>query len=121
MTEAEMMQRVVAILTQARDLADQYDESSAEDSDEVRPEAEMIGEFVLEAIEPGPVGVRTDRPQDVANAVTAAIQPRVGLLVACFSAAFTQLASRYDESEGDGASAALLRELALQWEMEDGE
>jgi hypothetical protein len=117
-----MMQRVVAILTQARAFADRYDEIEAEDgSDDVTPETEMIGEFIVETLQPGPVQTPTDHPQDVADAVVGAMQPRVGVLLSCFTAAFTELSVRYDEAKGDGATTELLRELALRWELEDGE
>lgn len=114
-----MMQRVVAILTQARAFADRYGEAE-DDSEDVTPETEMIGEFIVETLQPGPVQAPTDHPQDVADAVIGAMQPRVGVLLACFTAAFTELSVRYDEAEGDGAAAELLRELALRWELEDG-
>lgn len=116
--DTEMMQRVIAILTQAREVADLY--QADDESDELSPQAEMMGELIVEALQPGAVTTTSPRPQDVADAVIAAMQPRVGLLVACFTAAFTHIAHRYDEAVGEGSSAEALRQFVINWELDDG-
>ncbi|NKQ28426.1 hypothetical protein [Streptomyces galbus] len=116
-TEAETMRRVVAILTQATEMA-------AAGVDEIGGEryaarAELVAEFVVEAMRAGTVAPAGADPRAVATAVAAAFQERLGALVACFSAAYVSLARHHDSGDTGVSSADVLRRLALAVESND--
>lgn len=116
MTDTEMMQRVVAILTQAREIAEAWEEDEERDLTE---QSDLIGELIAETMRLNAITPASAAPQDVADAVAAALQPRIGLLAACFTAAFTRLAAEHDAGKPDANSADVLRRLVLEWELDD--
>jgi hypothetical protein len=118
MTETEMMQRVVAILTQARETADRYDEDI--DRDDLDADHELMGELIAEVLRVDGITAKDPSPQAVADAVMAAVQPRIGLLAGCFIAAYVTLAYEHDARGSAPSSVELLRDMALRWEL-DGE
>ncbi|MFJ4483795.1 hypothetical protein ACIP3D_15755 [Streptomyces longwoodensis] len=116
-TEAETMRRVVAILTQATEMAAApVDEIGGE---RYAAQAELVAEFVVEAMRPGTVAPAGTSPQAVAAAVAASFQDRLGALVACFSAAYASLAHHHDNGDTGTSSADVLRRLALEIESND--
>jgi predicted nucleic acid-binding protein len=114
MTEVEMMQQVVAILTQTREISDNLEDID-EDSD-VSEASLRAGELIAEVLRVDGITISDPHPQAVSDAVMAALQPRVGLLAASFIAAFTRLAMVHDNGEAT-SSADVLRDLALEWAM----
>lgn len=114
-----MMQRVVAILTQAGEMAKAWEEGI--DRGDLGEEQEIAGELIAEVLRLDKVVVTDPSPQAVADAVMQAIQPRVGLLAGCFIAAFTRLAFHHDGGDADISSADMLRRVALEWELDDEE
>ena len=119
MSDTEMMQRVVAILTQAMEMAEAWEEDV--DRDDLSPQQELIGELIAETLTLDGLLVTDPSPQAVSDAVMKAIQPRIGQLVACLMAAFTRLALHHDGGDTDISSADALRRLALEWELADGD
>lgn len=113
-----MMQRVVAVLTQARELLERSDWS--EETGELSPQGSLMGEFIAEALRPNTVIVGVPTSQAVSDAVMAEIQPRVGQLVGCFAAAYVELAMEHD-ARSDKTSTEILRELMLRWELQGDE
>ncbi|MEU1071954.1 MULTISPECIES: hypothetical protein [unclassified Streptomyces] len=118
MTETEMMQRVVAILTQAKDMSDALDEDR--DREDLNPESEMVGQLIAETLDFDAITVTDTDPQAVADTVAKAMTSRVGLLTSCLIAAFCRLADHHDVGDTGISSAEVLQRLALEWEM-DGE
>ncbi|WP_093617480.1 hypothetical protein [Streptomyces indicus] len=117
MTETEMMQRVIAILTQAKVTADGLSEDEA--FEDLNSDTQLIGQLIRETLDFDSIVVGSNDPQDVANAVADALTERVGLLASCFVAAFVHLASHYDA--GDGSSARVLQQFALAWELDESD
>lgn len=116
-TETEMMQRVVAILTQAKEMSDAWEEDI--DREDLSEQQELTGELIADALRLDGLIVTDPSPQAVADAVMQAIQPRVGSLVAHFIAAFMRLAHHHDTGDVDVSSVDVLRRLALEWELDD--
>ncbi|MFF8931565.1 hypothetical protein ACF1AO_30350 [Streptomyces longwoodensis] len=115
MTETQMMQRVVAILTQAKQMSEA---STAEiGGEQYRAQAQIVGEFVVEAMSTGIIALDGIDPQAVSAARS--FQYRLGALVACFSAAYVHLALHYDSSAADLSSGDVLRQLALEMRSKD--
>ena len=112
-----MMQRVIAVLTQAGELAKAWEEDPDRD---LSDQTAMAGELIAEALSLDPLTVSNPtNPQAVADAVVQALQPRIGQLAGCFSAAFTRLAMHHDDGDTATSSTDVLRQLALEWEMDD--
>lgn len=112
-----MMQRVVAVLTQAGELAKVWEEDPDRD---VSDQTQMAGELISEALSPVKLTISNPtNPQAVVDAVVQALQPRIGQLVGCFIAAFTRLALHHDDGDTETSSTDVLRQLALEWEMND--
>jgi hypothetical protein len=118
MTETEMMRRVVAILTQARDTVEQQE--AAEDRSGLFPGYLLMGDLVAEMLSVEGVTVTDPSPQAVADALVAALQPRVSLMVGCFVAAYLSLAHHHDAQDPPPSSEELLRDMALRWEIDRG-
>lgn len=109
------MQRVVAILTQAREMSDAWEEDA--DRDDLDEQQQLTGELIAEVLQLDGLAVTDPSPQAVADAVMQAIQPRVGSLVAHLTAAFMRLAYHHDKGDTDISSTEVLRRLALEWEL----
>ncbi|MFD7408760.1 hypothetical protein ACFV7R_40350 [Streptomyces sp. NPDC059866] len=119
MTETQMLQRVVAILTQAREMADLYGEDR--ERDDLDSQGELIGELIAELLEFDAVTPASSDSQDVADAVARSIQSRMILMAGCFSAAFARLAIYHDRCDADASSAEVLRRMVIEWERQDDE
>lgn len=112
-----MMQRVVAVLTQAGEMAKAWEEDP--DRDDLDAQKAMSAEMISEVLSLDTVVVGDPSPQAVANAVVQAMQPRIGELVGCFIAAFSRLARHHDEGDSSISSADMLQRMALEWELDD--
>jgi hypothetical protein len=112
-----MMQRVIAILTQASEVANAIEEDA--ERIDVSEQEELAGELVLEILRFDSFTARDPSPEAVAEAVMDAVRPRVGQMVGCFVAAFSRLAFHHDGGDADISSAAMLRRMALEWELDD--
>jgi hypothetical protein len=110
-----MMQRVVAILTQAQKMSDAWGEDL--DRDDLAQDQDLAGQLIAEVLQLDGIAVTDPNPQAVADAVMQAVQPRVASLVAHLIAAFMRLAHHHDEGDTDISSTDVLRRLALEWEM----
>jgi hypothetical protein len=111
MTEIEMMQRVVGILTQSRTLT--YDETGSGN-----PGAQEREDALLQELIAGAFDVRVAVEGDpavpaVTKAVMDELAPRVGLMIGCFAAAFTRLADYHEAGRTDVSPAEVLQELML--------
>lgn len=116
-TELQMMQRVIAILTQAMRVSDALDED--ESREDLNSDTELVGQLIREALDFDEVAVRSTDPQTVANAVAQALTLRVGLMASCFVGAFVRLAEEHDAGDADSSSVELLQRLVLEWELDD--
>ncbi len=116
-TEAEMMQRVIAILTQAKRVADGFDED--EEREDLNPDSQLVGELIRETMNFDTLSLHSSHPQDIADAVAEAVTRRAGLLASCLVGAFVCLADHYDAI--DGSTAEVLQQMALEWERDETE
>jgi hypothetical protein len=114
MSSTEMMQRVVAVLTQAREMLDRPE--SSQESEDFDPQDELMGEFIAEVLRVDTVVVGPATPEAVSRAVMEALQPRVGRLVGCLAAAYSELALEHDAGNVK-SSAEILQALMLRWEL----
>ncbi|MEV8033868.1 hypothetical protein [Streptomyces sp. NPDC086182] len=117
MSDIEMMQQVVALLTQAQEMTEAWEEDV--DRDDLSPQAALAGELIAEVLVLDGITVKDPSPQAVADVVMSAIQPRVGQLVACLMAAYVRLAYHHDGGDADISSKDVLRRMALEWELDD--
>lgn len=107
MDDAEVITRVVAILTKTREWV-------ADDSEPVDDESDgIVGELVKDLF-PSSVAVPPDAtPQQVASALSDAISPAIYRVIAVFTSAFHQLAIEHDQHDPEVTSAEVLQDLAL--------
>ena len=112
-----MMRRVIAILTHAADVAEALEEDV--ERDDLGEQGQLAGELVLEMFEFGSLAVTDPSPQAVADAVVAELQPRIGMMVGCFVAAFSRLAFHHVGGDTEISSTDMLRRMALEWELDD--
>jgi|tagenome__1003787_1003787.scaffolds.fasta_scaffold20017445_2 hypothetical protein len=117
-TETEMMQQVIAILTQSLRAVDALD--GDESMEDLNPDTELVGQLIQETMDFNQITVTGTDPQVVANAVAEALTLRVGLLASCLIATFTRLAYHHDQGDADVSSIEVLQRLALDWQSEDG-
>lgn len=117
MRDAEMMQRVVGVLTQAGEVTALLKEDI--DRDDLRGPHLVMGELIAEVLHVQAEMHGSVTPQDVANKLMELIEPRVAQLTGCFVAAFLRLAEYHEAGRTDVSSADVLRKLALEWEAPD--
>ncbi|MEV7417548.1 hypothetical protein [Streptomyces sp. NPDC089919] len=113
MERAEIIKRVIGILTEAQEIrraaeAGEDDEPGAPDSSVA---TEMLNEMLPSIRVPADAA-----PQEVAHLLAAALGPALQTMVAGFSLAFSSLAAAHDGGQDDVSSAEVLRTLALQVE-----
>ncbi|XCM28829.1 hypothetical protein ABXI76_05085 [Streptomyces parvus] len=111
MTEIEMMQRVVGILTQSRELLS--DSEDGDNRDVQGREDTMLQELIAGAFD---VTVSVEGEPTlpvVTKAVMDQLAPRIGLMVGCFAAAFTRLADYHEAGRSDVSPTEVLQELML--------
>lgn len=112
-----MMQRVIAILTQAKQAADMLDED--EEREDLNPETLLVGQLIRETLDFEAITVTSTDPRHVASAVADAMASRVGLLASCLVGAFVRLAIHHDDGDTGISSTDILQQMALEWELDD--
>ncbi|MFG2976822.1 hypothetical protein ACGFYY_28020 [Streptomyces sp. NPDC048331] len=122
MERAEVLKRVIGILTDAQDIrraaeAGEIDESGEGEEGGVGPEPTAgVATLLLNEMLPS-IRVPADAsPQQVAALVAEALGPALHTMVSGFSLAFTSLAMVHDSGRTDISSIGVLQELALEIE-----
>lgn len=118
MERAEVLKRVIGILTEAQEIRRAVEEESDGEEDfeaasEVEPRVvtQMLNEMLPHISVPADAA-----PQEVAHLLAAALGPALYTMVSGFTLAFTSLAVAHDEGRSDISSAEVLQSLALQVE-----
>lgn len=110
MNDAEVVQKVVAILTETAALV--REEGPGEDDAGAR----LIGDLVKELTSIEVTVASDSSPQEVVAAVSAALVPTIGRAFGAFSSAFHLLAQEHDRTDPEVTSDQILRDLALRAE-----
>ncbi|WP_405452468.1 hypothetical protein [Streptomyces erythrochromogenes] len=113
MERADVLRRVIGILTEAQDIR-----RAAEDGEDADGSAGTAGVAtqLLNEMLPS-ISVPADAsPQQVATLVAEALGPALHTMVSGFSLAFTSLAIAHDGGRADVSSIEVLQELALEVE-----
>lgn len=123
MERAEVLKRVIGILTEAQDIrraAETGQDATGHGGDD--GEGEVVGPTagvattLLNEMLPS-ISVPADAsPQQVAAAVAEALGPALHTMVSGFSLAFTSLAIAHDSGRTDVSAIEVLQELALEVE-----
>ncbi|MDH6544496.1 hypothetical protein ACFXJO_30560 [Streptomyces lavendulae] len=115
MERAEVLKRVIGILTEAQDVRRAVE--SGEDTAGDGPAATAgVATTLLNEMLPS-ISVPADAsPQQVAALVAQALGPALHTMVSGFSLAFTSLAIAHDNGRTDLTSIEVLQELALEIE-----
>ncbi|MFJ3202653.1 hypothetical protein [Streptomyces sp. NPDC086989] len=113
MERAEVLKRVIGILTEAQEIRRAVERG--EDGDPPEAEAGVVTHLLNEMLPS--ISVPADAsPQQVARHVAEALGPALHTMVAGFSLAFTSLAMAHDAGRTDISSIEVLQELALEVE-----
>ncbi|MFI5666230.1 hypothetical protein [Streptomyces sp. NPDC051704] len=123
MERAEVLKRVIGILTEAQDIRRAIESGQDDDgfgdahADDDGPAARAgVATTLLNEMLPS-ISVPADAsPQQVAALVAEALGPALHTMVSGFSLAFTSLAIAHDSGRTDVTSIEVLRELALEIE-----
>ncbi|MER6779674.1 MULTISPECIES: hypothetical protein [unclassified Streptomyces] len=123
MERAEVLKRVIGILTEAQDIRRAIESGQDDDGfddahgDGDAPAARAgVATTLLNEMLPS-ISVPADAtPQQVAALVAEALGPALHTMVSGFSLAFTSLAIAHDSGRTDVTSIEVLRELALEVE-----
>ncbi|KJY30238.1 MULTISPECIES: hypothetical protein [Streptomyces] len=114
MERAEILKRVIGILTEAQDVRRAVESGREEDAGP--QEAPGVATLLLNEMLPS-IRVPADAtPQQVAALVAEALGPALHTMVSGFSLAFTSLAIAHDSGRTDVSSLEVLQELALEVE-----
>ncbi|MER5930897.1 hypothetical protein [Streptomyces sp. NPDC002054] len=113
MERAEVLKRVIGILTEAQDIR----RAAEAGTDDMPSAAEAkVATQLLNEMLPS-ISVPADAtPQQVASLVAEALGPALHTMVSGFSLAFTSLAMAHDAGRTDVSSIEVLQELALEVE-----
>ncbi|MFJ5138691.1 hypothetical protein [Streptomyces sp. NPDC088707] len=118
MERAEVLKRVIGILTEAQEIRRAVEDESEGDeaydaASEIEPRVvtQMLNEMLPHISVPADAA-----PQEVAHLLAAALGPALYTMVSGFTLAFTSLAVAHDEGRTDVSSAEVLQSLALQVE-----
>lgn len=112
MNDAEVVTRVVAILTETTEWV--REENDGADSDDSDDSLALVGELIADLFPKG-LSISSDAtPQQVANALSAEIQGSLNRTIGAFASAFHQLAVEHDRHDPEVTSAQVLQELALR-------
>ncbi|WP_435975562.1 hypothetical protein [Streptomyces sp. Qhu_M48] len=114
MERAEVLKRVIAILTEAQEIRRAVeDEGDVEGASDLAPRVvtQMLNEMLPHIRVPADAA-----PQDVARLLAVALGPALHTMISGFTLAFTSLAMAHDEGRTDVSSAEVLQTLALQVE-----
>ncbi|MEV7174738.1 hypothetical protein AB0O18_34225 [Streptomyces sp. NPDC093224] len=119
MERAEVLKRVIGILTDAQDIrraAEAGEFADLPEDDEDAAGTAGVPTLLLNEMLPS-IRVPADAsPQQVASLVAEALGPALHTMVSGFSLAFTSLAMVHDSGRTDLSSIEVLRELALEIE-----
>ncbi|MEU6312787.1 hypothetical protein [Streptomyces sp. NPDC047014] len=119
MERAEVLKRVIAILTDAQDIrraAEAGEYTDTPDGTEEQGDTAGVATLLLNEMLPS-IRVPADAtPQQVASLVAEALGPALHTMVSGFSLAFTSLAMVHDSGRTDMTSVEVLQELALEIE-----
>ncbi|MER6448066.1 hypothetical protein [Streptomyces venezuelae] len=121
MERAEVLKRVIGILTDAQDIrraaeAGEADGNGEDGQDGAGPPTAGVATLLLNEMLPS-IRVPADAsPQQVAALVAEALGPALHTMVSGFSLAFTSLAMVHDSGRTDISSIGVLQELALEIE-----
>ncbi|MFJ8160355.1 hypothetical protein ACIRBY_05430 [Streptomyces sp. NPDC096136] len=114
MERAEILKRVIGILTEAQDVRRAVE--NGRDEEPGRAEEPGVATLLLNEMLPS-IRVPADAsPQQVAALVAEALGPALHTMVSGFSLAFTSLAIAHDAGRTDVSSIEVLQELALEVE-----
>lgn len=114
MERAEILKRVIGILTEAQDVRRAVEDGR--DKDTGPAQAPGVATLLLNEMLPS-IRVPADAsPQQVAALVAEALGPALHTMVSGFSLAFTSLAIAHDAGRTDVSSIEVLQELALEVE-----
>ncbi len=116
MERAEILRRVIGILTEAQEIRRAVEDEDAEvpeSPSEVEPRVitQMLNEMLPHIRVPADA-----TPQEVTHLLATALGPALYTMVSGFTLAFTSLAMAHDEGRTDVSSAEVLQTLALQVE-----
>lgn len=113
MERAEVLKRVIGILTEAQEIRRAVEAGEEDESPET--EAGVVTQLLNEMLPS--ISVPADAsPQQVARLVAEALGPALHTMVAGFSLAFTSLAMAHDGGRTDVSSIEVLQQLALEVE-----
>uniref|UniRef100_A0AAU2K2F8 TetR family transcriptional regulator n=1 Tax=Streptomyces sp. NBC_00049 TaxID=2903617 RepID=A0AAU2K2F8_9ACTN len=126
MERAEVLKRVIGILTEAQEIrraAETGEDDDGRDDDrndggygEARAATAVVATTLLNEMLPS-ISVPADAtPQEVASLVAEALGPALHTMVSGFSLAFTSLAIAHDNGRTDISALEVLQELALEIE-----
>ncbi|MGZ9928475.1 hypothetical protein ACXNSR_01135 [Streptomyces sp. NC-S4] len=122
MERAEVLKRVIAILTDAQDIRRAAEAGVSDGGGEAgeegagSPPTAGVATLLLNEMLPS-IRVPADAsPQEVAALVAEALGPALHTMVSGFSLAFTSLAMVHDSGRTDISSIGVLQELALEIE-----
>ncbi|MFD9357130.1 hypothetical protein [Streptomyces sp. NPDC060031] len=113
MERAEVLKRVIGILTEAQEIRRAAE--AGEDDDRPDTEAGVINQLLNEMLPSISVPAESS-PQEVARLVAEALGPALHAMVSGFSLAFTSLAMAHDAGRTDMSSVEVLQQLALEVE-----
>ncbi|MEU4732383.1 MULTISPECIES: hypothetical protein [unclassified Streptomyces] len=116
MERAEVLKRVIGILTEAQDIRRATEAGRDDDEDGSAATAGVATQLLNEML-PSITVPADATPQEVAALVAEALGPALHTMVSGFSLAFTSLAMAHDEGRTDVSSIEVLQELALEVEM----
>ncbi|MDX3537113.1 hypothetical protein PV721_22600 [Streptomyces sp. MB09-01] len=112
MRRAEVLKRVIGILTEAQEIRRAAEAGEDDDG----PAAERVVTNLLNEMLPS-ISVPADSsPEQVARLVAEALGPALQTMVAGFSLAFTSLAIVHDDGQTDVSAIEVLQRLALEVE-----
>ncbi|MGW7440018.1 hypothetical protein [Streptomyces sp. NPDC054849] len=123
MERAEVLKRVIGILTEAQDIRravetgqDGNGDGEGEDQGDGAAATAGVATTLLNEMLPS-ISVPADAsPQQVASLVAEALGPALHTMVSGFSLAFTSLAIAHDSGRTDVSAIEVLQELALEIE-----
>ncbi len=114
MERAEILKRVIGILTEAQEIRRAAEEGEEEENN-LDVASNVVTQMLNEMLPS--ISVPADAaPQEVGRLVAGALGPTLQTMVAGFSLAFTSLAMAHDAGQTDVSSFEVLRTLALQVE-----
>jgi hypothetical protein len=113
MQRAEVLKRVIGILTEAEEIRRAAE--AGEDEDDSEPGPSVVTQMLNEMLPA--IRVPADAaPQEVARLVARALGPALQTMISGFTLAFSSLAMTHDSGQTEVSSAEVLQTLAFQVE-----